>query len=611
MLLGAEKESAAELADDFRIVWETNEMLLQDFPEIAYPIHELKGVTQRAKAQLLNDEPTHMRWSGTKIVLPTVDGSAASGSVLRATGLLGRVRGMKSTTSSGETIRPDLVLVEDFQTDASAHSDLQCHKREKTIAQAVLGLAGPGQKIAAFATCTVIRKGDAADRILNQDIYPRWRGVRCKLVEQWPDESLREPKANEDPNLWQQYQTIRQDELAEGNESHPRATAFYRKHQVTMDAGASIRWPARKFAHEHSGIEHAINLRADNPDSFDAEYQNDPPGEDDATNSRFLDSDGFCMAIGPQLHRIVPDDTLAVTVGIDVHPSALYFATVAIREGFGGQVIDYGTWPEQPAGEYFTHASIPRSIQRATGKDGAAATFEALDSLRRHLFGNRYLTEAGIPYQPDFGLVDAGDQTDTIYDWTRRTDAPLMACLGIGVTAKQVPWLHHRRKRGERTGFAWKQPPIARTGSARRINIDTNTWKTDIQQRFALAEGSRGRLTLYRDSAINHRQFADHMAAEFSTETTGQGRTLLEWSPRPGKDNHWLDCVTYAIVAANVNGIVHPLQHRKRTRRHSTSATTQQSQPSQVERQQLQAPGLAMAKPKVSLAERRAKRRNQ
>ncbi|MEL7335203.1 MAG: hypothetical protein AAFN70_03255, partial [Planctomycetota bacterium] len=334
VLLGAEKESAAELADDFRIVWETNEMLLQDFPEIAYPIHELKGVTQRAKAQLLNDEPTHMRWSGTKIVLPTVDGSAASGSVLRATGLLGRVRGMKSTTSSGETIRPDLVLVEDFQTDASAHSDLQCHKREKTIAQAVLGLAGPGQKIAAFATCTVIRKGDAADRILNQDIYPRWRGVRCKLVEQWPDESLREPKANEDPNLWQQYQTIRQDELAEGNESHPRATAFYRKHQVTMDAGASIRWPARKFAHEHSGIEHAINLRADNPDSFDAEYQNDPPGEDDATNSRFLDSDGFCMAIGPQLHRIVPDDTLAVTVGIDVHPSALYFATVAIREGF-------------------------------------------------------------------------------------------------------------------------------------------------------------------------------------------------------------------------------------------------------------------------------------
>ena len=57
-----------------------------------------------------------------------------------------------------------LQLADDIQTDDSAISPIECAKRERVMAGAVLGLAGPGRKIAGFFPCTVIRKGDAADR---------------------------------------------------------------------------------------------------------------------------------------------------------------------------------------------------------------------------------------------------------------------------------------------------------------------------------------------------------------------------------------------------------------------------------------------------------------
>ena len=206
VLVGSEQDAADELCDDVRVIWETNDKLFDDFPEVAGPIRALEGVVNRAKAQTCNGRQTFMRWSGAKLTFPSIwvpandvrarrgaepnehgmVPTAASAAIIRGRGLLARLRGLKGTTPTGETIRPDLVLVEDFQTDASAKSETQCATRERTIAGAVLGLAGPGKRIAAFATCTVIRLGDAADRILNHKLYPKWRGRRCKLVNAWP-----------------------------------------------------------------------------------------------------------------------------------------------------------------------------------------------------------------------------------------------------------------------------------------------------------------------------------------------------------------------------------------------------------------------------------------
>jgi hypothetical protein len=48
---------------------------------------------------------------------------------------------------------------------------------------------------------------------------------------------------------------------------------------------------------------------------------------------------------------------------------------------------------------------------------------------------------------------------------------------------------------------------------------------------------------------------ADHITAEAPIQTVGRGRKVDEWKLRgPGRDNHWLDCIVGAAVAASMNG---------------------------------------------------------
>jgi hypothetical protein len=568
VLIGAEQEAADELCDDIRMMWETNDLLLEDFPEIAFPIRALEGVVNRAKAQTINGRQTFMRWSGSKLVFPTVmvppsDPRArpkikpndaglvptvSSGSVLRARGLLARIRGMKSTTPAGDTIRPDLVLVEDFQTDASAKSDTQCATREKTIAGAVLGLAGPGKRIAAFATCTVIRKGDSADRVLNRKLYPKWKGKRCKLVNAWPSSEAA-------VKHWEKYQELRQAELEEGNDEHPKATAYYKKHRKAMDEGADVPWAARKFPHELSAVEHAQNLRFDNPDTFEAEYQNEPKDDHKAAaDLRILTSDEHCLNVNHLKRGEVPADCGWLTVGIDVQGTLLYYVVAAVNAEFGGAIIDYGSWPEQP-GHYFRLSEAERTIQQATGKANQGAAIRgALDELVAMLAGKAYTREDGVIMSIDRGLVDAGFETQNVYKWAKSTSAPFLPSMGQGVGAKQKAWDTIKRQRGERAGHGWRMPAVIKTAGARRVDIDTNTWKTAILSRFALPDGEPGRWQLFKRSPTMHRMIADHLSAEFATKTAGRGRELYEWSARPNTENHFLDCLIYAGVAANMAG---------------------------------------------------------
>jgi hypothetical protein len=51
---------------------------------------------------------------------------------------------------------------------------------------------------------------------------------------------------------------------------------------------------------------------------------------------------------------------------------------------------------------------------------------------------------------------------------------------------------------------------------------------------------------------------ADHLSAETRTQTQGRGRTLYEWKPRPGTENHLLDCFVSTAVGASMLGCALP-----------------------------------------------------
>lgn len=619
-LIAAEGDAAEELADGIRIDIETNDLLAADFPEVCHPVRALEGINQRANAQTIGGKRTHLRWKGRTLIFPTVAGSRSSGAIVRVAGITGRIRGMSVTTAEGKKRRPDIVLIDDFQTDDSARSAAQCAVREKIISGAILGLAGPGKKSAAFASCTVIDEGDSADRILNPSLHPRWRGQRCKLVYAWPDSKTA-------TDLWAKYLEMRSDELADGDEYHPKATEFYRKNRKAMDTGARVGWEARKLPHELSALQHAYGLRDDNPETFDAEFQNEPKkaAAVDAGGVRLATSDLLVLKTSNLNRGTVPDGAQWITAGIDCQKSSLWWTVAAVDEDFRGQVIDYGIFPDQNTRAYLTLADIKRTYAQLFEIDDEGAALQAaLTALADDLFGRRYNTADGQTMRLDSCLVDAGNWTEDVYEFCRGTDLAILPSLGVGVTAKQTPWSTQKKKRGERRGFGWVMPKVRGTRSARHVNIDTNEWKTALNRAWLAAAGSPASWQLFAGRPVDHRQFADNLTAEFPTQTTGRGRTLLEWSKRPGRDNHHLDSTLLAGVAAVILGAAPPAVVAASTaakskapgkasskpaakRKPATTRKPKAAKKSLAEmRSQKQAAGTGTAKAKKSLAEMRA-----
>ena len=85
-LIGSDEEHAANMLDSIKVELEANERLLEDFPEVVFPIRSLEGIHQRASGQLCQGKQTHIGWTAKEIVLPTMPESKASGGIIRRPG---------------------------------------------------------------------------------------------------------------------------------------------------------------------------------------------------------------------------------------------------------------------------------------------------------------------------------------------------------------------------------------------------------------------------------------------------------------------------------------------------------------------------------------------
>jgi len=551
-LIGADEEHAANMLDSIKAELENNEMLLADFPEVVYPIHCLEGIHQRAGGQLYRGKQTHIGWTAKEIVLPTISGgtdSQASGAIIRVAGITGRIRGMKHKRPDGQSVRPSLVLIDDPQTDESARSPSQCNTRERILAGAILGLGGPGKKIAGLMTITVVRPDDMADRLLDRENHPQWQGERTRMVYKFP--------ANE--ALWARYAELRAEGLR-NDEGIARATAFYREHQDEMDEGAVIAWPARFNHDEASAIQHAMNLKLQDEAAFWAEYQNDPLPEDEADDD-LLTADQIASKISGMRRGDVPIGCSHITMFIDVQAKCLFWLVVAWEDDFTGHVIDYGTEPDQKQA-YFTLRDVRRTLAAAAPRAGLeGAIYGGLERLTERLLTREWRRDDGAAVRIDRCLVDAnwGASTDVVYQFCRQSRYAnvLLPSHGRYVGASSIPFSEYKRKRGDRVGLNWRIPNVAGKRAVRHVLFDTNYWKSFIHARLAVPMGDPGCLSLFGRQPNQHRLLSEHLTAEYRVKTEGRGRVVDEWKLRlSGADNHWLDCLVGAAVAASMQGAI-------------------------------------------------------
>ena len=550
VLIGATEAAAEELLDSIKAELETNDLLAADFPGVCHPVRELEGIANRCAGQTVGGERTRIEWTQKSVTLPTVAGKPTSGAVLRVTGITGRIRGMKATVTDGEgakSIRPDLVIIDDPQTDDSARSPTQNAYREKVLKGAVLGLAGPKQKIAAVMPCTVIAPGDMADRILDRQRHPEWNGERTKL--------LYAPPANE--QLWEEYARLRAEGMRAGDEGMA-ATDFYRRNRAAMDAGARPAWPERFNPDELSAVQNCMNLRIDNPHGFDAEYQNEPKPDQVLGESEQLDADRVAAKMTNLPRGVVPRECTRLTAGVDVQSKVIFWSVTAWDEQFGGAVIDYGTFPPQNRA-YFSAADARPSLADHFGPklSEEALVFAGLKAVTEHLLARVFEQhETAHKFPVEKLLIDSGWQTDTVYQFCRQTGASpvVWPSKGRGIKAGDKPMSQWQRKPGDKVGWNWR---VDVEGPRNRVILfDTNSWKSFTTERLRSAPGSRGCLWLYGQRPYEHQLIADHLASEYRVKTVGRGREVAEWKLRPERtENHWLDTVVLSAVAAGVLGL--------------------------------------------------------
>jgi len=541
-LIGSATRQSLNLFQSVQAAMLGNSLLLADFPEIIYPIQCLENSAHKQRGQRYRGELTYPVWGTHKIVIPTIAGSCACGSVITVDSLDSNIRGQIHTTMDGRIIRPDLVLIDDPQTRESAKSVDQTNQRLSTLNGDVLGMAGPGKKISGLLTCTKIYCNDLADQLLDSDKNPEWQGQCTKMVYSFPT----------DTKLWDQYEELRAQSLRAGNGGKD-ATEFYIQNRDAMDLGSKVAWPQRHNEDEVSAIQHAMNLMLRNEVAFYAEYQNDPIA--DQSDEQVLTIEQVMEKTNGRKRGEVPLSCQYLTMFIDVHDKLLFYTVCAWAEDFTGYVVDYGTYPDQKRLSFTlrkAQITLP-DIYRGMEKEGAIQA--GLEKLCSDYLNRDWARGTGV-VKIDRCLIDSGYMPGIVENIRHKLGGTIMASKGVGIRAANKPMSTYKRKPGERHGHHWYVPNINKTGEFTHVAIDTNYWKTFVHERFFVAAGDHGSLTIFGKSGHQHSLFAEHIAgSETWVRTEGHGRAVYQWSPRIGGiDNHWLDCMVGNSVAASMCG---------------------------------------------------------
>jgi hypothetical protein len=543
-IVGSDEGHALTMLESIKVEAETNELILADFPGAVFPIVALDRIHQRSKGQTYKGKSTHIKWKENEVQFPSIPGSPASGGIIRVAGITGRIRGMTAKRASdGRKVRPGLVLIDDPQTDESARSPKQVTDREAVIQGAILGLGGPGRKVAALATVTCIAKDDLADRLLDRNRHPGWQGRRMKLVYEWPTATA----------LWEQYAELRRGGQRAG-QGVARANQFYAENQVAMDAGSRVAWPARKADDELSAIQHAWNLRIDRGEAaFFAEYQNEPI-EDKAATDALKPEHVTDKVLKTVDQSIVPAGMHTLTSFVDVQQNVLYWAVLAWGDKFRGHFVDYGVYPDQ-ARSYFTKRDLKETLQKASkqAQDSAAilAGLEALtDQLLNREFGRE--DEDGV-LQVRQLFIDANwaQQRGTVRDFCRRNKfGPRILPTHGRYIGPGMKLIGERDAKGsERVGSDWMTETIKKQ---QHVVYDSNLWKSFVISRLKLPKGDPRVLTLPKGT---HDLLTDHLTSSMPEERKGKDKVMTYWALLPGREDDWLDCLTGAAVAASFVGI--------------------------------------------------------
>lgn len=540
---GATKPLGHNIYTDFMHKIETNDLLLEDFPEVCWPVRSLEGAHNRAKRQHVNGELTGIIWSSTKILrMPHVAGSPYGGFLLSYFGLDSAFRGMNIRGA-----RPDFILIDDPETRESAKSYDQSVDREEIIDRDVAGLVSQEDNLAIVVLTTVQNCYSMSSRLTDRKLRPAFNGMRFGMIEKWPTNM----------DMWNDYMAMRHTDQVNGDEHGLNAVQFYLDNQEAMDEGAEMLSDhfVRVVLDDntlvvHSAIQQAFNKIADtNLESYKTEYQNNPP-EDEQDQTLQLTAKLVAQRIsGIERGFLPPADERIITMGLDLGDRYGHWCKIAWFGNATGVIIDYGIM------------EIPGYIQGIQGEALKLAILRALMD---------FCPTALAENPPDFAFIDSGDgdHADAVYRAILDLDgSPWAASKGIASKRYRTP---HITEANKETLVVYDECHARHQDEwdVWLYNINTEFYKHDIQRMFVTPtfkmgeyEGgervfSDGSLSLFSPATPKaHMSFAHHMVAENRMQRFEAGKGWIRKWVEHSKNNHYLDAVALARAAAAVLGV--------------------------------------------------------
>jgi len=560
-LLGANWTKGQEAIEAIQTWMRTLPAYAEDFPEISVAARYLRGQANRAGGMICCGEPAFAHWEKDRIVLPrvphppNVEGllkgpwAKTSGGVIGAAGLTAEgIRGAVFAHPDGRSIRPDLLLIDDPQSDETAASPHGVAKLLRLLNGAVLGMAGPGRSISAFMPLTVNRAGDAADKILDRKTNALWRGIRTGMLRSMPKNLA----------AWEAYYDVYRACMGQTIPDLKPANRHYRKHRKELDEGAEASWPARKKPEEISAIQHAMDLRCTiGEEAFSSEYQNAP--RTPQQTSDLLTTDGLASRLNQLDRRVLAPKVQHVTCHVDVGDQILWWTAAGWQPDFTGQVADYGTWPEQPAAvRYFPKRNPPRKLRDLypkAGKEGAVLA--GLTDLVEALAKLEFRREDGAVLKLGKILIDGRYDRDLVMAFCRRSPhaALLLPAMGFAMPKGREWSGYFAGKEGGQTGFHWRIPPAKDGG--RYVLVDP-WWKTLAWERLRVSQGDPGCWSIFGRKPGEHAMLFDHYCSEKPIWTVAKDLGKYEWELAPNRDNDWWDNLIGCACGASMLGVAIP-----------------------------------------------------
>ena len=528
VIVSAKADDAVQIVEDVFDIFAGAPTFAQDYPDIALPIQLLNGSWRRK--QTFKGRRTAFAKTHSRVVLPSLlldDGtpSPASGTIIAARGFDGRVRGMKAGSK-----RPDLLVLDDLQTDQDAANEEIVAKSVAKVRHSFLNLGGR-EKLAVIMTSTPIQPDDLSETFAND---PAWKTVTFKAFDQWPTEW----EKRRDEGLWGEYKRIYQRELFIGNaDPHGAATKFYQANRQQMDAGAVVldenRFDARI---QVSAVQALMDLLFDNgAEAFEAEQQMHPRRRQ------------FAFELTPQtvLSRIrrgvatgtpVANNVLTVAA-TDINPSyALSTTVVSFDVLRTGLVSFYQVSPVR-----ISDAENDTAYHSAVYEAVAAHVREVAETCGR------------LNLKLDAYGIDAGGKQ---FDPVTRFAAESEKLVGQKVTAMTG-----------RAGQSWNPFPRSRLRAPMNETVLCKSergavwlaWNADVhkescQKAWGSEIGACGGLSLF-DGNLDHTDFAIQVSNERLVEKRKRpdGRIAYRWKSREPHD--LLDCLAMCYALAGANGI--------------------------------------------------------